>query len=80
MADEVRIFPDEYRNAYFFYDITCADALATLSVIRGWLSDEMRPGMWTLGRVLEGHEHEPNRISLAITDPNVAFEFKMRFI
>ena len=45
-----------------------------------WLTDSSRPGSFSFLSVITAHTYSRELVGIRFTDPDVAFEFKMRWV
>lgn len=83
MAEECDIFPEEHRSNFSFFRVIGPRHSLAVEPIREWMNDQSRPGLYAFGQkwlASEDNFSPRDCIEIAITDPNVAIEFKLRWV
>lgn len=89
MAKYVKILPDHLRHprsdgetcdGFDYFEVNCYSADETLAEVRRWIRH--LPGYWAVLHLYNDPVWQPlgrQMFSVAITDPNVALEFRLRW-
>jgi hypothetical protein len=83
MATQCQVLPEVHRTSFHFLQVVGPRFSLSKEPIREWLSNPSRPGFWTWGGwwlASEGNFSPNDCIEVAITDSQVAFEFKIRWV
>lgn len=79
MAIKASVFPVELRDSFTFFEMTAENGPKRLAEIEKWLADPARPGFYGVAGTWFNIYNVPHAFQLAITDPDVAIEFKLRW-
>ncbi|RYD65184.1 MAG: hypothetical protein EOP83_07915 [Verrucomicrobiaceae bacterium] len=83
MAEHCTVLPDEHRMDFHFFRVIGPRFSLSFNPLREWLDDPTRPGFYCWGQnwlASAGNLSPRDCIEVAITDPDVAFEFKLRWV